>query len=102
MGGNNIAYVPIGDAVQEFSIQQNTYDAQYGHTGGGIFNTILKSGGSQFHGTGWEFLRRTSLDANTFQNTQSARPRFGTISISTAAEFPVRLHSEGAAQKTAL
>ena len=68
MGSNNIAYVPIVDAVQEFSIQQNTYDAQYGKTSGGIMNAILKSGGSQFHGTGYEFLRRTPLDANTFQN----------------------------------
>jgi hypothetical protein len=75
MGGNNIAYVPIVDAVQEFSIQQNTYDAQYGHTSGGIFNTILKSGGSQFHGTGWEFLRRTPLDANTFQNNAVGSPK---------------------------
>jgi hypothetical protein len=36
-GGNNIAYVPIVDAVQEFSVQQNSYDAQYGKTGGGVF-----------------------------------------------------------------
>ena len=31
-GGNNVAYVPIVDAVQEFKMQSNTYDAQYGHT----------------------------------------------------------------------
>lgn len=67
-GGNNIAYVPIVDAVQEFSVQQNSYDAQYGKTGGGVFNVILKSGTNQFHATGWEFLRRKGLDANTFQN----------------------------------
>ena len=75
MGLNNIAYVPIVDAVQEFSIQQNTYDAQYGRTSGGIMNTVLKSGGSQFHGTGWEFLRRTPLDANTFQNNSVGSPK---------------------------
>jgi len=68
MGGNNIAYVPIVDAVQEFNIQTNTYDAQYGHTGGGIFNVVLKSGTSDFHATAWEFMRRQSWDANTFQN----------------------------------
>ena len=43
-GNNNIAYVPIVDAVQEFSVQQNSYDAQYGKTGGGVFNVVLKSG----------------------------------------------------------
>jgi hypothetical protein len=68
MGGNNIAYVPIVDAVQEFTMQMNLYNAEYGHTGGGIMNVVLKSGTSTFHGTGWEFMRRTALDANTFQN----------------------------------
>ncbi|MBK7930754.1 MAG: TonB-dependent receptor [Bryobacterales bacterium] len=75
-GTNNIAYVPIVDAVQEFSIQQNSYDAQYGKTGGGVFNVVLKSGTNDFHATGWEFLRRKFLDANTFQNNSvgAARP----------------------------
>jgi hypothetical protein len=68
MGSNNIAYVPIQDTVQEFSMMQNTYDAQYGHTMGGILNTVMKSGGSQFHGDAWEFMRRSALDANNFQN----------------------------------
>ncbi len=67
-GGNNIAYVPIVDAVQEFSVQQNSYDAQYGKTAGGVFNVVLKSGTPTFHATGWWFLRRRPLDANTFQN----------------------------------
>ncbi|MGC8881440.1 MAG: carboxypeptidase regulatory-like domain-containing protein [Bryobacteraceae bacterium] len=74
-GGNNIAYVPIVDAVQEFSVQQNSYDAQYGKTGGGIFNVVLKSGTNEFHATGWEFLRRKVLDANTYQNNAVGAPR---------------------------
>ena len=68
MGSNNIAYVPIVDAVQEFNVMANMYNAEYGHTGGGIMNVVLKSGGSQHHGTAYEFMRRTPLDANTFQN----------------------------------
>src|ERR1017187_4360516 len=75
MGTNNIAYVPIVETVQEFTMMQNTYDAQYGHTMGGILNTVMKSGGSTFHGSGWEFLRRTPLDANTFQNNSTSIPR---------------------------
>jgi hypothetical protein len=76
MGSNNIAYVPIVDAVQEFSVQQNSYDAQYGKTGGGVFNVVLKSGTNDFHAVGWEFARRKWLDANTFQNNSvgAARP----------------------------
>ncbi len=72
MGGNNIAYVPIVDAVQEFQVMQNLYNAEYGHTGGGILNVVLKSGTSQFHGAAWEYMRRTALDANTFQNNAVA------------------------------
>ncbi|MBM3811179.1 MAG: TonB-dependent receptor [Acidimicrobiia bacterium] len=76
MGNNNIAYVPVVDAVQEFSVQQNSYDSQYGKTGGGVFNVVLKSGTNDHHVTGWEFLRRVWLDANTFQNNSvgAARP----------------------------
>jgi hypothetical protein len=68
MGNNNVAAVPIVDAVQEFNIMTNMYNSEYGRTGSGIMNVVLKSGTSKHHGTAYEFLRRTSLDANTFQN----------------------------------
>jgi hypothetical protein len=74
-GGNNIALVPPVDSVQEFKIQTNSYDAQYGHTGGGIINVSLKSGTNRFHGTAYEFLRREWLDATSFQNNAAGRPR---------------------------
>ncbi|MFB3816010.1 MAG: carboxypeptidase regulatory-like domain-containing protein, partial [Terriglobales bacterium] len=75
MGSNNVAYVPIVDAVQEFNIGMNHYSAEYGHSGGGIMNVVLKSGTNTFHATGWEFLRRTALDANTFQNNAIGKPK---------------------------
>ena len=67
-GGNNIAYVPPVDSVQEFKIQSNSYDAQYGRSAGGIINVALKSGGNRLHGTVYEFARRSAWDANSFQN----------------------------------
>jgi len=67
-GSNNIAYVPPVDAVQEFKIQTNSYDAQYGHTSGGIVNVSLKSGTNSAHGTVYEYARRKAWDANSFQN----------------------------------
>jgi hypothetical protein len=67
-GSNNIAYVPPVDSVQEFKIQTNSYDAQYGHTSGGIVNVSLKSGTNAIHGTVYEFARRKAWDANSFQN----------------------------------
>jgi carboxypeptidase family protein len=74
-GGNNIALVPPVDSVQEFKIQTNSYDAQYGHTGGGIINVSLKSGTNALHGSGYEFLRREWMDAASFQNNAAGRPR---------------------------
>lgn len=74
-GSNNLAYVPPVDAVQEFKIQTNSYDAQYGHTSGGIVNVSLKSGTNSPHGTIYEFARRKGWDANSFQNNAVGAPK---------------------------
>ncbi|MGH9657114.1 MAG: carboxypeptidase regulatory-like domain-containing protein, partial [Bryobacteraceae bacterium] len=76
-GGNNIAYVPPVDSVQEFKIQTNSYDAQYGKTGGGIVNVSLKSGTNALHGSIYEFARRNAWDANSFQNNSRGVPKEG-------------------------
>ena len=76
-GTNNIAYVPPVDAVQEFKIQTNAYDAQYGKTAGGVMNAVLKSGSNTLHGSLYEFLRRNWLDANSFQNNAHGAPKDG-------------------------
>ncbi len=65
-GGNNIAYVPPAEAVGEYKISTNSYDAQYGRTAGGVVNVSLKSGTNSFHGAAYEFYRRRYLDANSF------------------------------------
>jgi hypothetical protein len=80
MGGrsnsrSDLGYVPPAEATQEFKVQTNTYDAQYGRTGGGIVSLSVKPGTNKFHGAAYEFLRRTALEANTFSNNASARPR---------------------------
>jgi hypothetical protein len=76
-GNQNIAYIPTVDATQEFKIVTNFYDAQYGRTGGGVINVTTKSGGNEIHGTGYEFLRRYQLDANSIQNNANNRTRYG-------------------------
>ncbi|HKA00904.1 MAG TPA: carboxypeptidase-like regulatory domain-containing protein [Candidatus Solibacter sp.] len=76
-GGNNLAYVPPVDAVLEFKIQTNSYDAQYGRTGGGIINVLLKSGTNRVHGALYEFARRNAWDANSFQNNARGAPKEG-------------------------
>jgi hypothetical protein len=64
--GNNIVVSPNPDAVEEFKILTNNYDAQYGRTSGGIVNQVTKSGTNSFHGDGFEFLRNTALNARDY------------------------------------
>jgi len=78
-GNNNIALVPSVDAVQEFKIQTNSFDAQYGKTAGGIVNVSLKSGTNGFHGTAYEFARRIAWDANSFQNNARGADKRGCV-----------------------
>jgi hypothetical protein len=53
------------DALQEFSVQQSAYTAEYAR-GGGFFNATTKSGSRDFHGALFEFLRNDKLDARNF------------------------------------
>ncbi len=66
---------PNVEAIQEFKVMTNTYDAQYGRTGGGTVNTTLKSGTNEWHGSAFEFFRHEALDANTTQNNRVGAPR---------------------------
>src|SRR5215475_7990117 len=57
------------ESVQEFAVMTNTYSAEYGRAAGGVFNIATRSGTNQFHGTVFEFLRNSALDAaNFFEN----------------------------------
>ncbi|MGA8144417.1 MAG: carboxypeptidase regulatory-like domain-containing protein [Candidatus Acidiferrales bacterium] len=64
--GNNIVVSPNPDAVQEFKILTNNYDAEYGRTSGGIVNQITKSGTNSYHGDLFEFLRNDVLNAKDY------------------------------------
>jgi len=63
---NNIAVNPNPDAVQEFKILTNNYDAEFGRTSGGIVNQVIKSGTNHLHGSGFEFLRNDVLNARDY------------------------------------
>ncbi len=54
------------DAVQEFKVQTNNFSAEFGRAGGAVINASLRSGTNQFHGTVYEYLRNTSLNATGF------------------------------------
>jgi hypothetical protein len=72
---NRLVINPSLDAVQEFSMLQNTYDAEYGRSAGAQFNMVMKSGASDVHGSAYEFFRHSALDArNPFQPPDAPNP----------------------------
>src|SRR5215469_9321824 len=54
------------DAVREFNVEANTYGAQYGKRSGGQISIVTMSGTNQLHGTAFEFLRNSVLDAANY------------------------------------
>jgi hypothetical protein len=65
------------DAIQEFSVLTSNYSAEYGKTSGGVVNAITRSGTNQIHGSIYEFLRNSRLDAkNYFDDPKKPIPPF--------------------------
>jgi hypothetical protein len=82
----NLAVSPNLDAIQEFKIQSSSYDAQYGSAIAGVINIVTKSGTNELHGTAYDYLRNSALNANTWQNNRSGlakgvriRNQFGAV-----------------------
>ena len=73
------AYVvgPPPDAIAEFKVQTNSMSAEFGRSGGAVLNVTIKSGTNQLHGTAYEFLRNSALDAkNYFDSPDNPIPPF--------------------------
>jgi hypothetical protein len=63
IAGNKLGYTPPMDAVAEYTIQQNSVDAEFGHTAGGIAIITMKSGTNAIHGTAYYSGRNPDLNA---------------------------------------
>ena len=71
---------PSPDAVEEFRVISNTFDAEYGRNSGSVVNVVTKSGTNNFHGNVYEYFRNTVLNAQGYFNTvkpQSNQNQFG-------------------------
>jgi hypothetical protein len=64
--GQQAGIIPNLDSIAQFRIVTSNADAEYGNYSGGLVSVVTKSGGNQFHGDAFEFLRNTALDARGF------------------------------------
>jgi len=62
------------DAIQEFSVITGNYSAEYGKTSGGVVNAVTRSGTNSFHGSAYEFIRNSALDARNYFDLGSIPP----------------------------
>jgi len=60
------AIIPNLDSIAEFRVLTSNFDAEYGNYSGGLISVVTKSGTNQLHGSAFEFLRNTDLDARGF------------------------------------
>jgi hypothetical protein len=94
-GNNNtpgsVAGVMLGvDTLQEFRVLSNSYSAAYGRSAGGVISAITRSGGNQFHGSVFEFLRNSRLDArNFFDQAGQPIPPFKRHQFGAVVEGPI-------------
>jgi hypothetical protein len=77
------------DAIEEFSVLTTNYSAEYGKTSGGVVNAITRSGTNQFHGSAYEFLRNSALDARNYFDPAQIPP-FRRNQFGASAGAPIR------------
>ncbi|MBM3763678.1 MAG: hypothetical protein FJW36_26035 [Acidobacteria bacterium] len=73
-GFHGISVFPSVDAVAEFKVQASNYSAEFGRSNGSVLNLVYKSGTNDFHGSAYNFLRNSVLDANNYFNNQRGIP----------------------------
>jgi len=80
-----VTFIPSLEAVSDVKVQSNTYDAEVGRAGGGMFNTTLKSGTDQYHGAIYGMTRQTNWSANSWTNN---RTPYSVNGVVVAAQTP--------------
>jgi hypothetical protein len=85
-----VAFYPVVDAIAEFRLNLNAYSPEYGRSNGGTVIVIGKSGGNQFHGALFEFLRNEDLNARNYFAQPGRRPEFRRNQYGLTAGGPFR------------
>jgi carboxypeptidase family protein/TonB-dependent receptor-like protein len=87
IGGAPGSLLPI-EAIEEFNLQSQ-FAAEYGRNSGSVVNIITRSGTNHLHGSAFEFLRNSALDARNFFNTQSRKSVFQNNNFGLALGGPI-------------
>ncbi len=97
-GSSQLAITPGGvsgyllgvDAIREFNVLTDTYGAQYGKRSGAQVSVVTQSGTNELHGTLFEFLRNSDLDARSFFAQGSSEPPFHQNQFGAALGGPLK------------
>jgi hypothetical protein len=73
--GRTIPFQFSEDIIQEFQVTSSGFNAEFGQAGGGVVNTVTKSGTNQLHGDGYYYFLDSGLDANDKVNEQQGIPK---------------------------
>jgi hypothetical protein len=87
-----LIYVP-NDAVSEFTLLQNQFSAEFGHSSGGQFNTNIKSGTNSIHGTLYDYSGNrnfNALDQTSYNSGIYSNPRFDQNRLGAAVGGPIK------------
>jgi hypothetical protein len=71
VGIDTIGYTPVLDSVEEFNVITNSLAAEYGRTGGGTINIATKGGSNEYHGSAYDYLQNSALNANSWSNNKN-------------------------------
>jgi hypothetical protein len=88
--GANVSGTSLGiDAIAEFQTLTNTYSAEFGGNGS-VVNAVTKSGTNEFHGSAFDFLRNSAMDARNFFDQTHSPPAFRKNQYGGSVGGPVR------------
>jgi len=73
--GTDATITPPPDAIQEFKLQSGDYNAEFGHSTGGVINAVIRSGTNELHGNLWEYIRNDAFNSNDYFSKQQGKPK---------------------------